>query len=185
MEIQNRQLGTGGEARGRLDTTQQAQSQAQQQHDRELQQLRSATWEGTRSGWPSASAFRRFGFSMRQPSLRTTHGLTFSYLEINDTLEIYIHKNHRLSEHERRGNIWTEAEFNQIKQHVENAFGVTLALSDNRAYYSGRNFEKSAGRNLIVYTRLVFTFTGSSSYGDYGTPWIKITIETVERLTDQ
>jgi hypothetical protein len=92
------------------------------------------TFPGAAAGWPGASAFRRYGITMSQPSPQTPHGITASYQTQGEKLTIYLTKNFipvDLDEDNVPGKIhertnFTDAERLAILNHVQRAFGVAV-----------------------------------------------------------
>lgn len=90
------------------------------------------SYPGATAGWPTASAFRRYGVTISQPNIKTPHGLVFSYKITGETLIIYITKAQDVDNMQELAmhGYWTDEERNGIEQHFLRAFGGKTEIPD-------------------------------------------------------
>jgi hypothetical protein len=99
------------------------QQQAQPQQGA---QVIKKTYPGSTAGWPAASAFRRYGFTITQPSLGNPNGITPSYEIQGEKLTIYISKNFSAEATEAAiwEVLWSSADRDALQRHIAAAAGV-------------------------------------------------------------
>jgi hypothetical protein len=86
------------------------------------------TFPGATAGWPAASAFRRFGITLSQPTLQTLYGVTYSYKVEGEKLTIYIAKNMNQDDIDSLVNtFFTDQEKQIVLNQVGQAFGVSAS----------------------------------------------------------
>jgi hypothetical protein len=115
---------------GAYDEPAPAAQPRQQAQPQQGAQVIKKTYPGSTAGWPAASAFRRYGFAVTQPSLGNPNGITPSYTIQGEKLTIYISKNFRAEATEAaieaaiREVLWSGADRDALQRHIAAAAGV-------------------------------------------------------------
>ena len=124
-------------------------NQQQQPRQQPAGVIQRMVYPGARTGWPAASAFRRYGVTVAQPNIQTKDGVTYSYKTEGEKLIIYISKNFsnsvRATEAQvisANGEVDSLGEFNDTQMlaalnHFERAFGAAISSSVGVGGYGG------------------------------------------------
>jgi hypothetical protein len=117
--IRNR-MGTGA-----YDEPPRPPQQRQQSQPQQGSQIIRKTYTGATAGWPPASAFGRYGFTITQPNLGNPNGISPSYKTEGEKILIYIAKN--FSAETTQASILEESmsdtDRNALKRHIALAIG--------------------------------------------------------------